>query len=360
MKIDIAVLAGDGIGPEVVRQALRVLRAVGEKFQHEFSFSEGLIGGAAYENYGMHLPAETIEICQDAKAIFFGSVGGPVKDLHLDKWRNCERECLLGLRKTFQFNANIRPVEVHPYLSEICPLKPEVIAEGINMMIIRELVGDIYFGAHERSMRDGKRVATDVAEYTEDQISSVAHIAFQAARKRRKKVSSVDKANVLETSRLWREVVREVSKEYADVELEEVLVDNCAMQLIIKPSQFDVILASNMFGDILSDAAAVLPGSLGLLASASMNAEGFGMYEPPGGSAQDIAGKGIANPTGQILSAAMMLKYGFGLMDESNAIEQAVAKTFHSGLRTRDVYRQAEGTSLVGTVEFADAVITNI
>ena len=265
---------------------------------------------------------------------------------------------ILAIRKAFGFLANFRPAKVYPELADICPLKEEITAGGVDMLIVRELCGDIYFGEHRRFERDGKRVATDVAEYDEEQISSVAHLAFQAAQKRRGKLTSVDKANVLHTSKLWREVVSEVSKIYPEVEYEDMLVDNCAMQIIKNPGQFDVILTSNMFGDILSDAAAVLPGSLGLTPSASLTKSGFGLYEPSGGSAPDIAGQGIANPVAQILSAAMMLQFSFGLLEEASAIQEAVEETLRRGIRTQDI--QKKGKSTVSTEKFTDAVLTNL
>ncbi|MCB0322280.1 MAG: 3-isopropylmalate dehydrogenase [Bdellovibrionales bacterium] len=358
MEKTIAVLAGDGIGPEVMAQALRVLKHVTERNGQTFRTVEALIGGAAFEVHGKHFPEETREICERSDAILFGSVGGPVAELHLEKWKDCEVNALLGIRKTFRFNANFRPVKVFPELMHICPLREEVVNRGVDILFIRELNGDLYFGEKKRFERDGMRVATDLAEYSEEQVRSVAHTAFQAARKRRNKVTSVDKANVLHTSKLWREVVREVAKEYPDVVLEDMLVDNCAMQIIRNPSQFDVILTTNMFGDILSDAGAVLPGSLGLLASASLNADGFGLYEPPGGSAQDIAGKGVANPIAQILSVAMMLRFSFSLIEEAERIEQAVGKALLGGARTGDI--AAPGDPVIGTVEMTDSILSHL
>lgn len=356
MEKKIAVLPGDGIGPEVMEEALRVLASVGERFGHTYHTTQGLIGGAAYDVKGEHFPAETRKLCEESDAILYGSVGGPVSELHLEKWSNCEANCLLGVRKAFNLNVNFRPVKVFPELMSICPLRREVIERGVDLLFVRELVGDIYFGERKMFIRDGMRVAMDVAEYTEEQIASVAHAAFKAARTRRNKVTSVDKANVLDTSRLWREVVREVAKEYTDVKLEVMLVDNCAMQLIRDPSQFDVVLTGNMFGDILSDEGAVLPGSLGLLASASLNAHGFGMFEPPGGSAQDIAGKGIANPIAQILTTAMMLRYGFSQDKEADCVEKAVAETLKAGYRTGDIAQA--GDTPIGTREMTDRILS--
>jgi 3-isopropylmalate dehydrogenase len=344
MKAKIAVLPGDGIGPEVMEQALRVLDAVSQEFGHEFQIEQGVVGGAAYEKHKTHFPEETRQLCEKSDAILFGSVGGPVKDMHLEKWKNCEANSILAIRKAFGFNANFRPVKIFKELAEICPLKKEIVDKGVDILFIRELLGDCYFGEHKTTTENGKRVARDVSEYTEDQVASVAHVAFKAAQKRRGKVSSVDKANVLDTSKLWRTVVHEVAKEYPEIELEDVLVDNCAMQIIRDPSQFDV--------------AAVLPGSLGLMASASVNAKGFGLYEPPGGSAQDIAGKGIANPIAQILSVAMMLRFSFNLVAEATAIENAVEQTLQEGNRTSDIYR-GYGTS-VGSKQMTDAILKQL
>jgi len=352
----IAVLAGDGIGPEVMKEALRVLDAVSKRNDCEFEIREGLIGGAAFDEYQEHFPQATLNLCKESDAILFGSVGGPVSELDKPKWKNCEINALLGIRKAFSFNVNLRPVRVLPELSKLSPLSAEIVKQGVDILFVRELVGGIYFGEKKRFVRDGMRVASDLCEYSEEQIASVSHAAFKAATKRRKKVCSVDKANVLTTSKLWREVVNEVSKDYPEIELEHMLVDNCAMQLVRTPSQFDVILTENLFGDILSDAGAVLPGSLGLLSSASINQDGFGLYEPPGGSAQDIVGKDLANPIAQILSLAMLLRFSFGYQEEANAIELAVTKTLRDGLRTADI--AAGGEKTVSTSEMADRVLS--
>jgi 3-isopropylmalate dehydrogenase len=357
MQRHIAVLAGDGIGEEVMQQALRVLKAVDDLFGHTFSTTKALVGGAAYEAYGKHFPDETKNVCRNSDAILFGSVGGPVSEMHLDKWKNCEANSILSIRKTFGFNVNFRPVKVYGDLAEICPLKEEVVGRGVDMLFVRELLGDCYFGEHTTSMEGSMRVASDVSRYSEDQIAAVAHQAFKAAQTRRKKLTSVDKANVLDASKLWRTVVHEVGIGYPDVELEDMLVDNCAMQIIKEPSRFDVLLLPNMFGDILSDAAAVLPGSLGLLASASFNKDDLALYEPPGGSAQDIAGKGIANPIAQILCVALMLRYSFGLLEEASLIEKSVEEVLKAGFRTKDIYRG--NGSLVGSKEMTDRIITH-
>lgn len=362
MKARIAVLPGDGIGMEVMDQALRILHEIGTAFDHEFTVIRALVGGAAYDKFGSHLPEATIELCRDSEAILFGSVGGPVSDMHLPKWHNCEANSILNLRKTFRFYVNFRPVKIFAGLESSSPLRPEIVSKGVDLLFVRELLGDAYFGEHVTKQEQGRRVATDLSVYSEDQIAAAAHQAFKAALCRRSKVTSVDKANVLDTSKLWRTVVHEVAQRYPAVQLEDMLVDNCAMQLVRNPSQFDVILTTNMFGDILSDAAAVLPGSLGVMASASINAEGFGLYEPPGGSAQDIAGKGIANPLGQILSVALMLRFSFALEREAQAIETAVERTLAEGFRTADIYvaQRSQNCTLVGSKEMADAVLNNL
>lgn len=358
MNKSVAVLAGDGIGPEVVREAIRVLEAVTERSELSLSFNEALVGGAAFDEHGEHFPDETKKVCESSDAILFGSVGGPVGAANEPKWKGCEANSILALRKTFQFSSNLRPATVIPELSGISPLKPELLAEGVDILIVRELVGDIYFGAHETVKIEGRRVARDVAEYTEDQIASVARAAFIAARDRNKLVSSVDKANVLDTSRLWRAVVSEVHQEFSEVELEHCLVDSCAMDLVQRPAHFDVIVTSNLFGDILSDIAAVLPGSLGLTPSASLNSEGFGLYEPSGGSAPDIAGKGIANPIAQILSSAMMLRFSFGCEKEAKLIESAVQEALSAGYRTGDI--SSDENSIVSTIEMTDAILKHL
>ena len=355
MKAKIAVLAGDGIGPEVMREALRVLAAVEQKFGHSFEIHEALVGGAAYDVYQSHFPIETETICSDCDAILFGAVGGPNEERSLAKWENCERNSLLAIRKSFSFNVNIRPSRVYPQLQAICPLRDELVRDGVDLVVFRELLGDIYFGEHRRFQVDSESAASDTAEYRESQIVSIARKAFEAAGVRRKKVTSVDKANVLATSQLWREVVAEVSKDYSDIELEHMFVDNCAMQLVVNPQQFDVILTGNLFGDILSDTAAVLPGSLGLLPSASISEDGFAMYEPSGGSAPDIAGENVANPSAQILCVAMMLRYSFGLEEEASSIETALDEVLSSGARTKDIY--SKGDELLSSSAFCDRLL---
>ncbi len=343
MKKNIAVLAGDGIGPEVIQEAIKVLKRIAEKFQHEFVFQEALIGGSAWSKYKNHFPEETKRICEDSDAILFGSVGGPVEQMNEEQWNNCEKNSILGLRKTFQFNANLRPIKIYPELKDICPLKESIISKGVDILFVRELVGGIYFGEHKQQ-HIPERKASDTMEYTESQIQSIAHTAFKSATQRRSLLHSIDKANVLDCSRLWREVVTEISKDYPTVELIHMLVDNAAMQLIKNPSQFDVILCPNMFGDILSDAGAVLPGSLGLMPSASLSDSGFSMYEPSGGSAPDIAGKNIANPIAQILSAALMLRHSFALEEEAKSIEKSVNTAIKLGWGTGDITQENSKT----------------
>lgn len=356
MKKTIAILAGDGIGPEVMPQAIRVLNKIAEKFQHQFNYHESEIGGAAFEKYGEHFPASTKNICQAADAILFGSVGGPIHEANLKKWQDCEKNSILALRKTLNLNVNIRPFQIYPQLIDISPIRDKLTTTNTNFIVLRELTGDIYFGEHKQWNENGKRFASDVAVYNEEQISNIAHRAFQFAQQRKKKVTSVDKANVLDTSKLWRQVVTEIAREYPDVKLEHMLVDNCAMQLFINPAQFDVILTSNLFGDILSDAAAALPGSLGLIPSASLNKGGLGLYEPSGGSAPDIAGKNIANPIAQILSAAMMLRYSFAMHDEALSIETAIQNALNAGNRTADIHSQ--DYILVNTKTMTDAILS--
>jgi len=357
----IAVLSGDGIGPEVMAESLKVLNKVAEMYGHSFDFSEYKVGGAAWvacEAAGetpKHLPDATLSACREADAILFGSVGGPVDKQNEPLWKDCEKNSLLGLRKTFNLATNLRPSAVRPFLSHLCPLKPSVIGDGVDMLIIRELVAGIYFGEHKR---EGDK-AWDVMEYTVDQIKKPCIFAFEAARLRGKKVTVVDKANVLECSRLWREVAREVAKDYPDVTLDFMYIDNAVMQVIQKPSFFDVVATSNMFGDILSDAASVLPGSLGLMPSASLG-DSIHMYEPSGGSAPDIAGKGVANPIAQILSGAMMLRYSFQLEAEAACIESAVEAVLKSGKLTADLLEADKKSEAVSTSAVGDAVVANL
>ncbi|OGT97688.1 MAG: 3-isopropylmalate dehydrogenase [Geobacteraceae bacterium GWC2_48_7] len=353
----IAVLPGDGIGPEVMAEALKVLDALEKKYETKFERIHANVGGAGIDNEGKALPDTTVNICKASDAILFGSVGGP-------KWETLppdeqpERGALLPLRKIFGLYANLRPAIIFPSLTGASSLKEEVIAGGFNVLVIRELTGGIYFSQPKGIDGSGRdRVGVDTMRYSVPEIERITHVAFLAARKRGSKVCSIDKANVLSTSVLWREVVTTIAKEYPDVELSHMYVDNAAMQLVKWPKQFDVILCENMFGDILSDEAAMLTGSLGMLPSASLAEGTFGMYEPSGGSAPDIAGKGIANPIAQILSTGMMLRYSFGMVDAADAIDRAVAKVLDQGYRTGDIYQKKENEKLVNTREMGDAII---
>jgi len=345
----ICVLPGDGIGPEIVAQALRVLRALDLKLETE----EALLGGCAVDATGSPYPEATQKLAQQADAVLLGAVGGPQWDNHPREQR--PERGLLGIRKHLNLFANLRPAVLYDELANASTLKPEVVS-GLDILIIRELTGDIYFGQPRGiEVRDGQRVGTNTMVYSESEIRRIARVAFSAARKRRGKLCSVDKMNVLECTQLWRDVVVETAKEFADVELSHMLVDNAAMQLVRNPKQFDVMVTGNMFGDILSDEASMLTGSIGMLPSASLDENNKGLYEPSHGSAPDIAGKGIANPLATILSAAMMLRYTFGDEPAAVRIEQAVKKVLASGFRTGDIYEP--GMNKVGTREMGDAVL---
>jgi len=351
----IAVLQGDGIGSEIMDEAVKVLDAVQKKFSFELVYEYADVGGIAIDNHGEALPPSTLEICEKSDAILFGSVGGP-KWESLPPEQQPERAALLPLRKHFDLFCNFRPAKVFKSLTAACPLRPDIVAGGFDILCVRELTSGIYFGTPKG--RDGEGAdeqAFDTMRYKRSEIQRIARMAFDAARLRKKKVTSVDKANVLTTMVLWREVVMEIAREYPDVELNHIYVDNATMQLVRDPHQFDVMLCGNMFGDIISDEAAMLTGSMGLLASASLNKDKFGLYEPAGGSAPDIAGKGIANPIAEILSAAMMLRYSFGLDDAADAIDSAVAATLERGVYTADI---AVGKSdVVGTAGMGDAIV---
>lgn len=349
----IALLPGDGIGPEIVSQAVQVLQTIGEKYQRQFAFQTALIGGAAYDATGHPLPEETLEICRNSKAVLLGAVGGPKWD-NLEPHLRPERGALLPLRKKLGLYANLRPAVVNPALAEASPLKEELVA-GLDVMIIRELTGGLYFGEKRReNLPEGGQKAVETLEYTTMEIERVARLSFEMARKRNKKLMSVDKANVLESSKLWREVVEQLAGEYPDVELSHMYVDNCAMQLVRNPKQFDVMVTENMFGDILTDLASQLTGSIGMLPSASLGGE-VALFEPIHGSAPDIAGKNLANPIATILSAAMMLRITFGLDTEAAAIEQAVDQVLAQDYRTVDIMQP--GKTQLGTVEMTDVII---
>lgn len=349
----IAVLPGDGIGPEVMAQAYKVLEAVRQRFGLKITTSEYDVGGAAIDKHGSPLPEATVAGCEQADAILFGSVGGP-KWEHLPPNDQPERGALLPLRKHFKLFSNLRPARLYQGLEEFCPLRADIAAKGFDILCVRELTGGIYFG--QPKGREGQGMhekAFDTEVYYRFEIERIARIAFESARKRRSKVTSIDKANVLQTSIMWREVVNEIAKDYPDVSLSHMYIDNATMQLIKDPSQFDVLLCSNLFGDILSDECAMITGSMGMLPSASMNEQAFGLFEPAGGSAPDIAGKNIANPIAQILSAALLLRYSLGADDTANAIEQAVNKALEAGHRTGDL---ANGQQALGTSEMGDII----
>lgn len=357
MKKHICVMPGDGIGPEIVSQALRVLDAVATKFNHDFTREEALIGGIAIDTVGVPLPKETIDACKKADAVILGAVGGPKWDT-IDPAIRPERG-LLAIRKELGLFANLRPARLLPELAGACLLRADTSAKGLDLIVIRELTGGVYFGEPAGTeVRDGKRTGFNTMIYNEDEIARIGHIAFETAMKRNKKVCSVDKANVLAVSRVWREVMIEISKNYPEVELSHMYVDNAAMQLVRDPSQFDVIVTGNLFGDILSDEAAVITGSIGMLASASLGVTAPGLYEPIHGSAPDIAGQNKANPLATILSISMLLLHAFDMPKEAECIEKAVSKTLQDGFRTGDIME--EGKTLLGTVEITDKVLERL
>ncbi len=356
MNLKIGVIKGDGIGPEIVTEAMKVLDKVGEVYGHTCEYEQLLMGGASIDVHGIPLTDETVETAKACDAVLMGSIGGDAKTSPWYKLEPSKRPeaGLLKIRKALNLFANLRPAVLYDELKGACPLKEEITEGGFDMMIMRELTGGLYFGERKTVEEDGVRKAYDSLTYNENEIRRIAKRGFDIAMKRRKKVTSVDKANVLDSSRLWRKVVEEVAEDYPEVTLEHMLVDNCAMQLVRDPKQFDVILTENMFGDILSDEASMVTGSIGMLASASLNDTKFGLYEPSGGSAPDIAGKGIANPIATILSAAMMLRFSFDLDKEADAIEQAVSQVLKDGYRTIDI--MSEGKKQIGTVEMGDLI----
>jgi 3-isopropylmalate dehydrogenase len=361
MEFSIAVLPGDGIGPEVTAEGVRLLEAVGRKHGHTFRFQEGMVGGIAIDTHGVALPPETVRIAQDSDAVLFGAVGGPKWDDPRASVR--PEDGILGIRKQLDLFANLRPVKPFPELIDASPLKPSVL-QGVDFVVIRELTGGLYFGKPKRrwQTKRGLRRGIDAMAYTEEQITRVLRVGFELARRRLKKLTSVDKANVLESSRLWRELAQEMTPEYPDVQVEHLLVDTVAMQLVRAPSRFDVIVTENTFGDILTDEAAVLVGSMGMLASASLagipvpQERAFGLYEPIHGSAPDIAGKGVANPMAMILSVALLLRYSLALETEAAAVESAVARALADGYRCADI--ASEGDKPLGTREMADLIIS--
>ena len=356
MEYKIALILGDGIGPEIVAEAKKVLDRVCEKYSHKFSYTEVLLGGASIDAHGVPLTEEAIAQAKASDAVLMGSIGGDAKTSPWYKLEPSKRPeaGLLAIRKALNLFANLRPAYLYNELRDACPLRDEIIGDGFDMIIVRELTGGLYFGARKTTEENGVRTAVDTLSYNENEIRRIAIKAFEIARKRRNKVTSVDKANVLDSSRLWRSVVEDVAKDYPDVTLEHMLVDNCAMQLVRDPKQFDVILTENMFGDILSDEASMVTGSIGMLSSASLNETKLGLYEPSHGSAPDIAGQNKANPIATILSAAMMLRYSLDLDKEADAVETAVQKVLTEGYRTGDI--MSDGCKLVGTREMGDLI----
>ena len=353
MEKQIAVIRGDGIGPEIVEQALRVMDAVAEKYGHTFRYVEADMGGVAIDRWGEALPAAELEKCMTSDSVLLGAVGGP-------KWDGMPgdkrpEKGLLALRSAMGLYSNNRPARLWPQLAAASPLKPEIVAKGIDFIVVRELIGGVYFGEHRTEEADGELKATDVMSYAEHEIERIGRIAFETAGKRRKKVTSIDKANVLETSRLWRSVMHRLAQEYPEIQYSDMLVDNAAMQIAKDPSQFDVVVTENMFGDILSDEASMITGSIGMIPSSSLGEGSRGLYEPIHGSAPDIAGQNKANPIGTILAAAMMLKYSFDMDEEAEAVEAAVSRVLDQGLRTGDM--MAEGCTLVSCSEMGDAIL---
>ncbi len=358
MEKKIAVLPGDGIGPEVMHEALKVLDAVQERFALPLTYEFADVGGVAIDRHGTALPSDTLKVCQSADAILFGSVGGPRWE-GLPPGEQPERAALLPLRKHFDLFCNLRPARVFKSLAAASPLKPEIVKDGFDIMCVRELTGGIYFGTPKGREGSGpEEKAFDTMVYTRREIERIARAAFEIARMRRGRVTSVDKANVLTNMVFWREIVIQLAAEYPDVTLNHIYIDNATMQLIRNPQQFDVLLCGNMFGDIISDECAMLTGSMGLLPSASLNGTQFGLYEPAGGSAPDIAGKGVANPVAQILSAAMMLRYSLGLTAAADAVEKAVVETLEAGVLTADI--AIRGVRSVGTVTMGDAIVKRL
>ena len=360
MEMKIGVIKGDGIGPEIVDEAMKVLDQTAKVYGHSISYTQLLMGGASIDVNGVPLTEETLQLAKDSDAVLMGSIGGDAKTspwYQLEPSRRPEAG-LLGIRKALNLFANLRPAYLYDELRSACPLREDISAAGFDMLIMRELTGGLYFGARKTEEVDGVRTATDTLTYNENEIRRIAKRAFDIAMKRNKKVCSVDKANVLDSSRLWRQVVEEVAKDYPEVTLSHMYVDNCAMQLVMNPAQFDVILTENMFGDILSDEASMVTGSIGMLSSASLNETKFGLYEPSHGSAPDIAGQNKANPIATILSAAMMLRYSLDLDAEADAVEAAVRQVLKEGYRTGDI--MAEGCSQVGTVEMGTLIAERV
>lgn len=354
MSKNIVLLKGDGIGPEIVNSAVKVLDEIAKKYNHEFNFIERFVGGIAYDNEGEPISDETLEVCKDSDAIILGAVGGPKWDSDEVHPKKRPEQGLLKLRKELDLYANLRPATIYKALKDDSPLKYRIVEKGIDLIIVRELVGGIYFGERKTYEEDGVRTAYDIEKYNENEIKRIANYAFETAMRRRKKLTLVDKANVLDSSKLWRKVIGEISKDFPEVTVNYMYVDNCSMQLIANPSQFDVILTNNIFGDILSDETSMITGSLGMQPSASIGVSGVNMYEPIHGSAPDIAGEDIANPIGTILSAAMMLEYSFDMKEEAEEIRNAVEKVLDNNLRTKDI---SSGKDFVKCSEITEAII---
>lgn len=356
MKKKIAVLPGDGIGPEIIAEAVKTLDKIARSYNHSFEYTYVDIGGCSIDKYGVPITDEGMNICKNSDSVLLGAVGGP-------KWDNVApqirpEKALLAVRKELSLFANLRPTTLFLQLADASPLKKEIVGNGIDLVIVRELTGGVYFGERKTEEINGELVATDIMPYSESEIERIGRVAFETAMKRGRKLASVDKANVLDTSRLWRKIMHRLSEEYPDVSYSDILVDNTAMQLIKNPTQFDVLVTENMFGDILSDEASMLTGSIGMMPSASLSSGTLGMYEPIHGSAPDIAGKNVANPIGTILSAAMMLRYSFDMPGEADAVEQAVNKALDDGYRTGDIMQ--EGKTLVSCTEMGDVIANNI
>ena len=356
MKKNIAVIRGDGIGPEIVEQAQKVLDKIAKMYDHTFTYTDVDMGGCAIDKWGDPLPQEMLDRCTASDSVLLGAVGGP-------KWNDVPgpmrpEKGLLRLRAGMGVYSNNRPAKIWPQLADASPLKPEIVAQGIDFIIVRELIGGIYFGKHETVEGNGEQVAIDELTYSESEIERIGRIGFETARKRNKKLCSVEKSNVLDSSRLWKKVMHRLAEEYPDVELSDMLVDNCAMQIVKNPSQFDVIVTENMFGDILSDEASMITGSIGMIPSSSLGASSCGLYEPIHGSAPDIAGQDIANPIGTILSAAMMLRYSFDMAEEADCIENAVSKVLDAGYRTGDIY--SPGCKKIGCSEMGRLILENL
>ena len=356
MRKRITILKGDGIGPEIVGEALKVLEVIADTYGHHFAYNFCDIGGAAIDAHGTPLPQETIDSCLESHSVLLGAVGGPKWDALPGDKR--PEKGLLGIRKAMGLYSNLRPAKLFAQLADASPLRKKIVDAGIDFIVVRELIGGVYFGEHKTETVGGETIATDVMPYSESEIERIVRIGFETAMKRRKKLTSVDKANVLDTSRLWRSVVERVAMEYPDVAYNHMLVDNCAMQIVKNPAQFDVIVTENMFGDILSDEASMITGSIGMIPSSSLGEGTNGLYEPIHGSAPDIVGQDKANPIGTILAAAMMLKYSFGLDAESDAIESAVNKVLAKGLRTADM--MADGCTLIGCKAMGDAICAEL